>query len=159
MIKKEENTWHWANQQKVCKKKKESVCKMKTQYNTMQHNSDDEDQYESQEEGDYHDEDVSEEYDYDQLDFADVRSEQPTANMHSSLVQDIENIKKKYGEKAIDCKKTEYLEDIHIELHLPGSSFDYEVAKVWKIKQDEDIIVRLNMNFKKYFGCNNSAPN
>ena len=116
----------------------------------VEHDSDDEDQYESQEQEDSDGEDGDEVYDYDQLDFTDGESEQPTANMHPSLVQDIANVQKKYGEKAIDYRKLDYIEDIEIELHLPGNHFDYEVAKAWEIRQDEDIIVRLHMNVKNY---------
>ena len=38
-----------------------------------------------------------------------------------------------------------------VELHIPGSHFDHEVAKAWKIERDEDIIVRLQLDFEHYY--------
>ena len=127
---------------------------MTTQYNVKDHGSDDEDQCESPEEhfddDDDDDDDYGEEFDYDNLDLGNDESEQPTENMHPLLVQDIERIKHKYGEKAIGYRKFEDIGDIDIELHVPGNHFDYDVAQAWKIKRDEDIIVRLHMDLKTY---------
>ena len=121
----------------------------------MEHDSD-EDQCESQGEEDFDyddDEDDGEEFDYD-IDLGDGESEQPTAHMHPLLVQDIESVKQKYGQKAIGYRKFENLEGIDVELKISGNHFDCDVAKAWKIKRDEDIIVRLHMNFKHYLDAN-----
>ena len=125
---------------------------MKTVYNMMEQYSDDEDQCGSQGEQDfdYDDDDDGEEFDYDTIDFGDSESEESTSNMHPLLVQDIENVKQKYWERAVYYKKFQDLGDIDVELHVPGNYFDYDVAKAWKIVRKEDIIIRLRMDFKKY---------
>ena len=120
----------------------------------MEHDSDDEDQCGSQGEDFDYDDDDDEEFDYDNIDFGDSESEEPTANMHPLLMQDIENVKQKYWEKAVDYRKFQDLGDIDVELHVPGNYFDNDVAKAWKIVRKEDIIIRLRMDFKKYLDAN-----
>ena len=102
-------------------------------------------------EEEYESEENYDDYDY-YNGFDDLITDEPKAEMHPSLVEDIGRVKQKYGEKAITFRSFEVLGDVNVDLHIPCNHFNNEVSKAWRINNKEDIIVRLHMNLRKYLG-------
>ncbi|KAL4216613.1 Poly [ADP-ribose] polymerase 6 [Mactra antiquata] len=97
-------------------------------------------------------EDDEEDFDGDYL--CDVefipQSEDSEACMNPYLYNDIENLIFIYGEKAVNYRLFESIDEIDVELQIPLGFLEDVIAEAWKVSKTEPLIVRLHFSLSRY---------
>ncbi|KAM7396896.1 hypothetical protein PAMP_019901 [Pampus punctatissimus] len=85
---------------------------------------------------------------------------QTTENMQEScatdlyrnpqLDTDIEAVRKLYSDSAVSVREYGSLEDVDVDLNINANIFGEEVAKAWRIKPSEPLVIRLHFSFSQY---------
>ncbi|XP_077988704.1 protein mono-ADP-ribosyltransferase PARP6-like [Glandiceps talaboti] len=91
--------------------------------------------------------------DADEEDFeveAYATEEEEEVHTNSVLADDLDQVKVRFGEEAVNTRTFGAIDDIDVELNLDVSFIDEEIAKAWKVNRTEPIVVRLHCSLSRY---------
>lgn len=74
--------------------------------------------------------------------------------MHPDLYRDMENLVLIYGEKSMEFRLFESIDQIDVELHIPVSFLEEVIAQAWRVNRTEPLIVRLHLSLSHYTEAN-----
>lgn len=73
-----------------------------------------------------------------------------SANIHPDLYTDLESFIRLYGEKCVQWRVFEPLDEIDIDLQIPLGFLDETTAEAWKVNSKELLTVRLRLSLSRY---------
>ncbi|XP_064607545.1 protein mono-ADP-ribosyltransferase PARP6-like [Liolophura sinensis] len=76
--------------------------------------------------------------------------------MHPLLEEDIENCRLLYSDRSLQYRLFRSIDDIDVELHIPFSFLQGEVANAWGVTTDEPLVIRLHMSVTMYLDSTNA---
>ncbi|KAK6179519.1 hypothetical protein SNE40_011853 [Patella caerulea] len=77
-------------------------------------------------------------------------SDEEGIKIHPLLLKDIDQVKFLYGDKAVNYRLFVPIEEIDVELNIPISFLDREVANAWKLDRDCPLVVLLHLSSHDY---------
>ena len=70
--------------------------------------------------------------------------------MHALLERDIERVKQKHGQYALETRNYGSIGDIDIDLVIDMNFLEPEIARAWGVKHTVPLVVRLSLNSEHY---------
>ncbi|XP_070542416.1 protein mono-ADP-ribosyltransferase PARP6-like [Ptychodera flava] len=66
------------------------------------------------------------------------------------LAQDLDQVRLRFGDDAVNTRTFGAIDDIDVELNLDVSFLDEEIATAWKVNRHEPVVVRLHCSLSRY---------
>ncbi|XP_078448677.1 protein mono-ADP-ribosyltransferase PARP6 isoform X1 [Lampetra planeri] len=69
---------------------------------------------------------------------------------HPQLDADIESVREKYGDGAVQIREYGAIDDVAVDLHINVGFLDEEIATAWKVMRTESVVLRLHFSLSQY---------
>uniref|UniRef100_S4RJM8 Poly [ADP-ribose] polymerase n=1 Tax=Petromyzon marinus TaxID=7757 RepID=S4RJM8_PETMA len=69
---------------------------------------------------------------------------------HPQLDADIESVREKYGDGAVQIREYGAIDDVAVDLHINVGFLDEEIATAWKVMRTEAVVLRLHFSLSQY---------